>query len=101
MPLDANVLANVRSTDVVHSFYAPNFLYKIQAIPGNINKMHFRVEKAGSYVGQCYQFCGLRHSDMLFIIEARPQAEFDTWLQDQRAAQGLDTLAPAASVGED
>jgi cytochrome c oxidase subunit 2 len=102
VPLDANVVAKVRSTDVVHSFYAPNFLYKIQAIPGNVNTMHFRVEKEGAYTGQCYQFCGLRHSDMLFVIEALPQDEFDDWLAEQRRAQGLDTTQDQATgAGED
>ena len=42
-------------------------LYKIQAIPGNVNQMHFKVEDDGEYYGQCYQFCGLRHSDMRFV----------------------------------
>ena len=88
----------MRSTDVVHSFYAPQFLYKIQAIPGNINQMHFKVQKEGTYYGQCYQFCGLRHSDMLFTIDARSPSEFQSWLSEQRRAQGLDATPDRAAA---
>lgn len=91
VPTGQTVLARIRSTDVVHSFYAPHFLYKMQAIPGNVNEMHFKVEKAGSYSGQCYQFCGLRHANMLFVVDARSPSDFQTWLGEERRAQGLET----------
>jgi cytochrome c oxidase subunit 2 len=90
VPVGETVLVRVRSTDVIHSFSAPNLLYKIHAVPGNINLMHFKVLKAGVYHGQCYQFCGLRHSDMRFVLDAREPAEYRRWLQDARRAQGLD-----------
>ena len=89
VPVDKTVRIKVRSTDVVHSFYAPHTLYKIQAIPGNVNEMHFKVEKEGTYHGQCYQFCGLRHSDMLFVLDARSESDYEDWVDDTRAAQGI------------
>jgi cytochrome c oxidase subunit 2 len=85
---------------VVHSFSAPNTLYKLQAIPGNINTMHMKFEETGVFTGQCYQFCGVRHSDMLFIIDVREQADYDTWLSETQAAQGVDP-AKLASASED
>jgi cytochrome c oxidase subunit 2 len=91
VPVDKTVRILVRSTDVVHSFYAPRTLYKIQAIPGNVNIMHFKVEKTGTYYGQCYQFCGLRHSDMLFVLDARSDSEYRQWVQQTRTAQGVST----------
>lgn len=99
VPVGQTVRVTVRSTDVIHSFYAPHFLYKIQAIPGNVNQLHFTVTKAGTYYGQCYQFCGLRHSDMLFYIEAMEPADFQRWLNQQRALQGLLTEEELASIG--
>ncbi|MPZ48807.1 MAG: cytochrome c oxidase subunit II [Dehalococcoidia bacterium] len=90
VPVGQTVLVKVRSTDVIHSFYAPQTLYKIQAVPGNVNLLHFTVTKAGVYHGQCYQFCGLRHSDMLFVLDARDPADYERWLQQTRQAQGLD-----------
>ncbi len=91
VPIGQTVLLKVRSVDVVHSFYAPNLLYKIQAVPGTVNDMHFKIEKAGSYTGQCYQFCGLKHSDMRFVIEAVEPAEYERWLGDQKKSQATGT----------
>jgi len=101
VPAGKTVLLRVRSTDVVHSFYAPNTLYKIQAVPGNVNSMHFKVkaEDVGVYSGQCYQFCGLRHSDMRFVLDARAPDDYDRWLSETSRAQGLpdpNELAEAA-----
>src|SRR3990172_285479 len=91
VPVGKTVLLRVRSTDVIHSFYAPNTLYKIQAVPGNVNSMHFKVkaEDVGVYSGQCYQFCGLRHSDMRFVLDARAPDDYDRWLSETSRAQGL------------
>jgi cytochrome c oxidase subunit 2 len=76
---------------VIHSFYAPNMLYKIQAIPGNVNMFHFKIkaEDEGLYHGQCYQFCGLRHSDMLWVLDARSPAAFQNWIRSEQAKQGI------------
>jgi len=100
LPVGAEVVIHLSSTDVVHSFSAPNTLYKLQAIPGNINTMHMKFEETGVFTGQCYQFCGVRHSDMLFIIDVREQADYDTWLSETQAAQGVDP-AKLASASED
>ena len=92
VPTDQTVVVKVRSTDVVHSFYAVNTLYKVQAIPGTVNQLHFKIEDEGVYYGQCYQFCGLRHSDMLFVLDARTQADYESWLSEQGRAQGIETV---------
>ncbi|HLF71243.1 MAG TPA: cytochrome c oxidase subunit II [Dehalococcoidia bacterium] len=88
LPVGQDIVIKVRSTDVIHSFYAPNTLYKIQAVPGNINELHLKITKAGIYTGQCYQFCGLRHSDMRFVIDARSEADYEAWLREAKATQG-------------
>jgi cytochrome c oxidase subunit 2 len=98
VPVDKTVRIVVRSTDVIHSFSAPRTLYKIQAIPGNVNEMHFKAEKTGSFHGQCYQFCGLRHSDMLFTLEVKSQSEYDQWLRDTKRAQGVTAPGDNASL---
>jgi cytochrome c oxidase subunit 2 len=87
VPVNSRVLLRIRSTDVVHSFYAPHLLYKIQAIPGNINQMHFKATKVGTYTGQCYQFCGTRHADMRWTLQVMSQADYEKWLRDTKAAQ--------------
>jgi cytochrome c oxidase subunit 2 len=97
VPVGTTIVIDIRSTDVIHSFGIPNTLYKMHAVPGNINQMHITVEDVGVYRGQCYQFCGLRHSDMLFILDARSQADYEAWLRETQAAQGIVSPADTAS----
>jgi len=87
VPVNKEILLRVRSTDVIHSFYAPHLLYKIQAIPGNVNEMHFKADKTGTFVGQCYQFCGTRHADMRWTLQVMSQSDYEKWLSDTKAAQ--------------
>jgi cytochrome c oxidase subunit II len=101
VPVGKTVVVKVRSTDVVHSFSAPNTLYKIQAIPGTVNQMHFVIEEEGVYHGQCYQFCGLRHADMLFVIDARSEEDYAAWLSETQAAQGVKPQDLTASREDD
>jgi cytochrome c oxidase subunit 2 len=89
VPVGKTILIQIRSTDVVHSFGVPQTLYKMHAVPGVINMMHIKIEDPGVYYGQCYQFCGLRHSDMLFVLDARSEADYDAWLRETQAAQGV------------
>ena len=100
LPVNAQIVIHLSSTDVVHSFSAPQTLYKLQAIPGSINTMHMTFEETGVFTGQCYQFCGVRHADMLFLIDVRDQAGYEAWLAETQAAQGVDP-AKLASATED
>lgn len=86
LPVGQEVRLLVRSTDVVHSFYAPHTLYKIQAVPGNVNELHFTLDKTGTFTGQCYQFCGLHHSEMRFVIDAVSPDDFQRFLSSQKPA---------------
>jgi cytochrome c oxidase subunit 2 len=93
VPVGKTISIKVRSTDVVHSFSVPRTLYKLQAIPGNVNQMHFKTEKVGTFTGQCFQFCGLRHADMRFVLQVMSESDYQKWLSDQKKAQS----APASS----
>jgi cytochrome c oxidase subunit 2 len=99
VPTGATVVVKLSSTDVVHSFYAPHTLYKLQAIPGMINELHFVIKEEGVYHGQCYQFCGLRHSDMLFVIDARSPEDYDAWLAETQASLGVQPEQTASREG--
>jgi cytochrome c oxidase subunit 2 len=97
LPVDEDIEIRVRSIDVVHSFSAPETLYKIQAIPGNINLMSLKFNETGTFTGQCYQFCGVRHADMLFIFEIVTRDEYDDWVSETQAAQGVNPADLAQS----
>jgi cytochrome c oxidase subunit II len=100
VPVGKTIVIKVSSTDVVHSFSVPHTLYKIQAIPGMINTMHMVVEEEGTYVGQCFQFCGLRHSDMRFVLDARSEADYEAWLAQTQAQQGVTPDKLTATRGD-
>ncbi|MEX2237356.1 MAG: cytochrome c oxidase subunit II [Dehalococcoidia bacterium] len=90
VPVNQKIRLNVASADVIHSFYVPRFLYKIQAIPGQTNQMHFTAEETGRFEGQCAQFCGLNHAQMLLVVEVVTQEEFDAFIEEQQAEQEPD-----------
>lgn len=82
VPVGQTVRVKLVSADVVHGFYVPQTLFKRQAIPGTDNEFDLTFEKAGLYHGQCTQFCGLQHPDMLFRVRAVSQGEYQSWLAD-------------------
>ena len=57
------------SDDVIHSFWVPAFLFKLDVIPGNRNSFQITPKKIGTYAGKCAELCGQDHSRMLFNVE--------------------------------
>ena len=73
--------------DVNHSFWVAPLGGKFDSIPGQTTVTSFRADKVGVYEGQCGEFCGVRHAQMLAAIEVVPRAEFERWLDEQARAQ--------------
>lgn len=88
MPAGKMTQINLYSSDVVHSFWVPSFLFKRDATPGYT--MHFDVtpKEAGVYHGECVEYCGLDHALMTFNVKVVPADQYDRWL----AAGGAATL---------
>ena len=84
VPVGVPIHIKLRSADVVHSFYVPRALFKRQAIPGTTNEFDMNFQKVGLYHGQCAQFCGLAHADMLFRVRVVSQDEFERFLTSGR-----------------
>jgi cytochrome c oxidase subunit II len=80
VPVGQPVRIRLRSADVVHAFYVPRTLFKRQAIPGITNEFDLTFDRVGLYHGQCTQFCGLAHADMVFRVRVVSQGEFQSWL---------------------
>ncbi len=80
--------------DVIHSWWIPALGGKFDAIPGTTNETWFNPNAAGTYKGQCAEFCGTQHAVMRAEVEAMPREEFDAWLEEEAAAQeaGTSTL---------
>jgi cytochrome c oxidase subunit 2 len=83
VPLGRPIEVSVTSTDVIHSFWIPNFAGKIDMIPGRVNTLRFQVDRAGVYRGQCTEFCGDQHARMAFDVVALTPAAFDAWRESQ------------------
>jgi len=84
-----NLLA--RTADVIHSFWVPELNRKIDMIPGQTNRIELYAEEAGTYRGQCAEFCGLQHAHMAFRVIAEPRPEFERWLSaSERPARAPD-----------
>jgi cytochrome c oxidase subunit II len=84
VPVGRPVRFDLRSADVIHSFWAPNFAGKRDLIPGRPTSLWVRADRAGEFRGQCAEFCGHQHAHMRFVIIAQPANEFDEWLTAQR-----------------
>lgn len=72
------------SPDVVHSFWIPSWLYKLDVIPGKLNQFQTTPIVEGDFAGRCAELCGVDHSRMLFRVKVVPRAEFDAHMAQLR-----------------
>ena len=81
VPVNEPVRLILSSEDVNHAFYVPEFLIKRDLIryadDSKDNEIEFTVTEAGTYAGQCAEFCGRLHAEMIFTVEALPRADYD------------------------
>jgi cytochrome c oxidase subunit II len=95
IPVGYPVSFELRSTDVIHSFWPPNLSPKRDQIPGDENSLWFQADSAGLFRGVCAEFCGHQHAKMAFLVVAEPAGDFENWLARQRdtALTPTDSLA--------
>lgn len=86
LPVDQKVQFQLTSPDVIHSFWVPNFLFKMDVIPGRTNVFEVTPNKVGTYRGKCAELCGVDHSRMLFTVKIVSQEEFDLHMSELRNA---------------
>jgi cytochrome c oxidase subunit II len=84
LPAGRDVVLDLTSADVIHSFWAPNLHGKRDLIPGRHNFFRIRPEKVGTYRGQCAEFCGYQHAHMGFIVYVESPDKFEEYLASQR-----------------
>ncbi len=95
VPVGAKVRVLLTSNDVIHAWWVPAFGMKKDAIPGFVNELWFRADEPGTYRGQCAELCGRDHAFMPVVVNVLPQAEYDSWLAQQK---GGEQAAPAQTV---
>lgn len=85
IPRGKAVRLNLRSEDVIHSFWLPKIAGKVDLIPGRKNTMWIQADEVGHYYGQCAEFCGDSHAYMLFRCNVVEPEEFAKWVKTQKA----------------
>jgi cytochrome c oxidase subunit 2 len=86
----------LKSADVCHSFSVPRLAGKTDLIPGRTNHMWFQTEQPGVYLGQCAEFCGTQHANMLIRVIVEPAEDFERWLANEKKDQAPKDSDPEA-----
>ncbi len=86
IPVSTPIDIELKSADVIHSFWVPRLHGKVDLVPDTVNRIRIEADQPGAYRGQCAEFCGTQHSHMIFYVVAHPQPEYERWLQHARAA---------------
>lgn len=106
LPIDRTVRFDITSQDVLHSFWIPGFLMKVDAVPGRTTTMTLTPTELGDYEAdptmrvQCAELCGIRHARMGMPLRVVSEAEFEQWVQEQQA-RPTPTGAPTEGVDVD
>ena len=96
IPAHRPVNIELRSADVIHSFWVPSLHGKVDLLPGNVNFIRIEATDPGNYVGQCAEYCGKQHANMHILLIAQEPAAFDAWLANQRKPAAEPTTSEAA-----
>ncbi len=97
LPTNKKIRFLTTADDVIHSWWVPDIAVKQDAIPGFINAAWARIPVTGIFRGQCAELCGIGHGYMPIVVDVRPEAEFDAWIEEQRLAASLAGEAAVAA----
>ena len=81
-------ILQLEAVDVAHSFWIPQLNGKTDVIPNHPNRTWVEPLRVGSYYGQCAEYCGTQHANMLIRVVIHPKSEFDAWVAAQQASPG-------------
>jgi cytochrome c oxidase subunit II len=96
---DQPVVFKLRSLDVIHSFFVPQFSEKLDAVPGITTTLRVTPTRLGTYPAECTEFCGAGHALMRATVRVVTPQAFQAWLQSQpaSAAPPIGTPPPQAA----
>ena len=94
IPTGRPVDIELRSFDVIHSFWVPRLHGKVDLVPGMVNRIRIQADSPGVFPGQCGEYCGPQHAHMVMLVVAEPPDEYQRWLDHLR------TTAPAPAASE-
>lgn len=101
VPVDTDILLDLRSRDVIHSFFLPAFRVKQDIVPGLTTQMHFRAKETGEHEIACAELCGLGHYRMRGTIKVVSASDYAAWLKTKKEAdtfEEVDESEPKSAV---
>lgn len=93
LPLGRSIELQLKTADVIHSFWLPRLAGKLDMVPGRVNTMRIKADQVGVMRGQCAEFCGGPHAQMAFYALAKTPDDFESW----RSSEAAIAIAPAAA----
>ena len=90
VPVNKNVVVQVKANDVIHDWAVPSFGIKIDAVPGRLQQTWFRAERTGMFYGQCSELCGRNHAFMPIAIRVVSDEDFAAWLNSHKKSASRD-----------
>jgi cytochrome c oxidase subunit 2 len=84
VPAGFPIRVQLRTTDVIHSFWVPKLAGKVDMMPNRPNFLWFKADKPGYFYGQCAEYCGESHAIMRFRVIALSAADYAKWLENQK-----------------
>lgn len=89
VPTGEKIRLLITANDVIHSWYVPDFAFKMDAIPGFVNQGWIEVDQPGIYRGGCTELCGRDHAFMPIVVVAENPADYQKWLAAMKASNGV------------
>ena len=97
IPAGRPVRINLRTSDVIHSFWVPKLAGKVDMIPNRGNHLWLQADQPGYFWGQCAEYCGESHAVMRFRVIALNETDFAAWITRQKtAARAVAADTPAS-----
>lgn len=84
IPAGRDIVLELRSADVIHSFWVPALAGKMDLLPERTNTLVIDADRPGRYDGVCAEFCGVQHANMRLVVVAHDETGFASWLDEQR-----------------
>jgi len=84
MPVNRPVVFKIRSLDVIHSFFVPDFSEKLDAVPGITTTLRVTATRLGAYPAECTELCGAGHGLMRAPVRVVSAGQFQSWLKSQK-----------------
>ena len=99
VPVNTPIIMELKSDDVIHSFWIPKLAGKQDVVPTRTNSLWFLAEETGMYYGQCAEFCGTAHAQMKFRVHVLDEVDYQAWVNGW-GGELAEPLSPEAARGQ-